>query len=229
MKTPVNKTNNKPKTLPKKGLHPAICNQLIDLGTQPSRDYDPKRRIMIGFEILDSELEMDNEDGTTRIQHHIRSIKKPFNLYGGQAWGKKGNETHLFSLFAEWFGEAPTEQECADLDYEKLIGKPAMLNLTAGEGKNGPYVSIGNVLNGDNVDVSGKLEDTLYFSLEDIIEGNTPEDALRLADERLEDMASWIADMIKESLEYVELVDAQGAGATDHPETPDGDSSDLPF
>lgn len=226
MKQPNTKKVKTERQLPEAGLQPVVCHQVIDLGTQTPKnpEYKAKRKLMLGFELLNSDITFKRDDEEVTA-HHVLSVKCAWNMYGGAEWGLKGQSTALFKYMSGWLGKKPSEEDAEGFDYEGLIGKTCQAQIVHDETPRGTYANIQSLIKDDNVDPSGALEPTVVFSLDDLTSGKSPEDALKAVDTALDTLTPWIADLIKESVEYQTLVDVQGEGSADHPETED----DLPI
>ena len=98
---------------PENGPHAAVCTRVIDLGTQQSGQYDPKRRMMVTWELEDR---MDDGRPFIVNKWYTPSLHKRANL-------RRDIEA--------WRG-APLADD-AEFDVSKLAGQPVLLSTVVND------------------------------------------------------------------------------------------------
>jgi hypothetical protein len=107
------------------GMHPAICNLLVDAGMQPgsSRYPQPKHRIYLRFETPDHRI---------TYKHNGQDIEGPLTIgiwYVASMNAKSILRKHLEG----WMCRRFTDKEAAAFDVESVLGKPCTLMVTETE------------------------------------------------------------------------------------------------
>lgn len=144
------------------GNHVAICNAVIDLGMQPgSAMYPaPKRQVYVRFELPDERTEY-KKDGET--------IEGPMSI--GTTMTASMNEKATLRKFIEsWFGKKfPNDDQAADCDLSKVLGKRCLLNVAHKEKGGKTYANIvtATPIPKGMPATSTQTNESLYYSLDD--------------------------------------------------------------
>lgn len=117
------------------GAHPAILIQLVDLGTQESvhnGETKQLRKLRMVFELHSDEAVTD--DNKPMI------VGRDFTLSSHE-------KANLRKFIEGWRGQAFTEEEAAEFDYEVMLDKPCILNITHDKAQNGKvYANINSAM-----------------------------------------------------------------------------------
>lgn len=158
------------------GTHHGICYRIWDLGTQDGGRFDPRRQILIAWELPDQRIEVDGKDLpkslSRRFTHslHPKSALRPF--------------------LEMWRGRAFTEEEAQGFDLENLVGVNCMLQVMHKTSNGKTFANISAALplmkGFERLQPENK---TLCWSLEDRtdIPSETPDWVRKL----IEDSAEW--------------------------------------
>jgi hypothetical protein len=189
------------------GRYDAVCFQVVDLGTQVGEWQGKKiksRKCLIGFEIPSEMMEFEDEHGQQQIMPRVISRQLTISL------SPKGN---MRPLLESWRGKSFSIEEEMAFDISKLLKKTCELQIinktskTTGE----QYNFIQNMLTPrDGVKTVEPLTPIVYFSFEDNME--------------IPSMPDWIRDIIRNSLEYIDM-----NSAPDPNEPPPIGDDDIPF
>lgn len=187
------------------GTHVAVCNMLVDLGMQFNERYgNSSRKVMIGWEIPDEEIEINGEK-------HGRSINKRYTV-------SLNEKAKLRQDLASWRGRDFTAEELAAFDLRDIVGTSCLINIIHKEGTNGKiYANIAGIM---------KLPKTMpkVMPSEPPIVFDLDTDPL----DRIDDLPKFIADAIKSSPTYEERAYAEIKPPVEDTLGED-DESDLPF
>lgn len=117
------------------GMHVARCVRIVDCGTHLDEKWNKKKRVgWIHFELPSALMEPDD-----------KGVRRPFMV--GKRYTLSHNEKALLRIDLEsWFGKQFNTAEldkAGGFDLEKLLGRPALLNLIHSE--DGKYVNIKSV------------------------------------------------------------------------------------
>lgn len=120
---------------PKAGQHEVMLVQVIDLGTQPSKDpqYEPSRQLEFMFEVMDEKAEFDNKDWTKE--------EKPFWLwmYASPYISYKLDKiTNYHKLIRNLAGTDLTHEEAKNFNFDDYLGKIYTATVVA----NGDFMNI---------------------------------------------------------------------------------------
>lgn len=195
------------------GTHLAFCVWLIDLGVQYNETFkNSSRKVMLGWEIPDEQI--DTEDGTknrTITMRYTASLNENSNLRRD---------------LSAWRGRDFTEDELEEFNLRNIVGKPCLLNIIH-KTKNGKtYANIQSVaavpkIMKDAVQAATRTAETIVFDLDE----STVEE--------VDQLPTWIAEVVKKSLTYKEKLDLmyqeQLAPVTGKNLTELEDDGDLPF
>ena len=113
---PVAKESGGDFPLPPAGNHSARCFGVVDVGTQISPMYGPNHKVMLMFELPDLLVTISGEDQPT-------IITKEYTL----SLSGKANLRHDLE---SWRGVEFTAKELEGFEVSKVVGAPALLNLT---------------------------------------------------------------------------------------------------
>lgn len=106
------------------GMFQAICYGIVDLGTQPGGQYEPKRKVCFLWEIP-SERIMFERDGVKKDLPRGLSAQYTLSL------SSKGL---LRPMLESWRGRAFTPEELAGFDLKAVLGANCFLNVVHAEG-----------------------------------------------------------------------------------------------
>ena len=124
------------RALPEEGLTKAICYQVLYIGHHDSTyngKTTQKPKIKFAFELPDQTHVFKEENGE---QPFMVSVEH--NLYLDE-------KSNLHKFVKQWDPKMKLEKG-TDVDFEKLLGKPAMINVVHNTAKNGnTYANIGSV------------------------------------------------------------------------------------
>lgn len=138
------------------GSFPAILTQLVDLGTQEGT-YEGKptyrRKVRLTFELHGEEVAM--EDGKPMV------IGRDFTL--------SSHENAALREFIEgWRGKKFTDEEAEGFDYQLMIGKPCLLNVTHTETQGKKYANINAAMRlPSGMTAPTQVNPSIYFYLEE--------------------------------------------------------------
>lgn len=110
------------------GMHHAVCYGIVDLGTQPGGQYEPKRKVCFLWEIPSERIQFER-DGVKKDLPRGMSSQYTLSL------SAKGL---LRPMLESWRGRAFTEDELKGFDLKTILGANCFLNVVhvAGTGKN---------------------------------------------------------------------------------------------
>lgn len=183
------------------GTHPAICVEVIDLGTQPQtfqgQPKAPARMVRFAWQLI----------------HETQSDGRPFTIGNDYAFsmGKKAN---FRKMLESWIPKSVMDAAggVENFDIKDLINKGCLVTIahrTSGTGNE--YANVTGVTSlAKGMQKPTPVADPLYFSLE--------RDEYNKADfDRLPD---WLRDKVKASPEWAELQapkpTRQNGGMSDH-------------
>lgn len=107
------------------GTYVARLVQVIDLGTQPSKKYDPSSQVLLGWEIPD----IKEDDGRPVI--HFQRYANYFSA-----------KSNLRKLVVGWRGRDFTSDEIKTWSAASMLGKECLLNLAETEKGDKVYVDV---------------------------------------------------------------------------------------
>lgn len=116
------------------GTHIAICNLVVDIGIQPGSGMypNPKRQVVIRFEIPSEQIEFEKE-GKKQVGPAV--ISKTYTA----SMNEKAN---LRKDLEGWRGKSFTDEEAEKFDVASVLGKPCMLSITHVEKGDKTYANI---------------------------------------------------------------------------------------
>lgn len=109
-----------PKTerkLPPAGTHVARLISIVDIGTQPGGQFDPKRTVRFSWELC-NELDTFGDDDKERPY----VISKNYTL-------SLGERANLRKDLESWKGKPLTDEEQRGFDETKIVGRPCMVTI----------------------------------------------------------------------------------------------------
>lgn len=113
------------------GTFPAVCVQIIDIGTQHSEYYKTsKHKILLGWELCGDERQDNGE---------------PFLIWKRYTMSLHENATLRAHLQA-WRGKAFDETELAGFDVSKILGVPCLVNVAHQESNGKTYANVEAVM-----------------------------------------------------------------------------------
>lgn len=114
------------------GMHPAVCDMMVDLGLQEQKSQlygdSIKHQVYIRWQVPGERLEYE-KDGVT--------VEGPMTI-GGYYTLSLSEKANLRKILQGWRGQEFTKEEAAAFDIAKVLGKPCTLNVlhkTGGDGK----------------------------------------------------------------------------------------------
>lgn len=193
------------------GTYLAVCNMLVDLGMQVNKTYNNQsRKVLVGWEIPEETIDIDG-------QPHSRTIRKQYTA----SLNEKAN---LRKDLAAWRGRDFKQEELAAFDLRNIVGTSCMVNIIHTENNGRTYANISAIMALPRGMQKGRLsEQALVFDL----------DTATLDD--VDDLPTWLGDIIKKSTTYQEMLASDNEMLADDnvqppvfEELPD-DEGDLPF
>jgi hypothetical protein len=171
------------------GVHHAVCYAVIDIGTQPAfGSFPARRKVMIIWELPDERFEIIKDGSSMSV---ARAINKEYTL----STDKKSN---LRKDLIAWRGRDFTEDEAAEFDVAKLIGANCQLSVVHKPSADGSkiYANVGSIMPlAKGAKKLAPENPTLVYDLPTEPPVEFPAG-----------MPEWIQNKIKNSEEYVDLV-----------------------
>jgi hypothetical protein len=181
------------------GTHAAVCYGVVDLGTQVSEQYGPKRKVALLWEIPEERIEVKGKNLP-------RGISKRYTA-------SLNEKSTLRKDLEGWRGRSFTGPELAGFDLANVLGKACFVNVIHKNTVRGVFADVGAVMPLPKGMPSKTPESTLInFSITDAIE------AARKSGKQVEfpdHLPQWLADVCSKSEEYVNFVN--GAPTTPPP------------
>lgn len=177
------------------GMHHAVCYGVVDLGTQPGGQFDPKRKVAILWEVPKERITIER-DGAKRDLP--RGISAMFTL----SLATKGK---LRPMLESWRGRSFTDEELNGFDLKRVLGANCFLNVVHAKG-NGPnagktFANIASVNPLPKGMAAVKAENpAVYFSIDDC------GDKIAIP----ESMPDWLKKKIMDSEEWIRAQQADG-------------------
>lgn len=144
------------------GMHHAVCYGIIDLGTQPGGQFDPKRKVAFLWEVPGERIELTVEGVKKNLPRGVSAI---YTL----SLASKGL---LRPMLESWRGKPFTTEELAGFDLHTVLGANCLLNVVhkQGTGKNAgkTYANVQGV--NPLMKGTAKLKPenpTVFFSIDD--------------------------------------------------------------
>lgn len=176
----------------------AICCEVIDLGLQENKTYDKVQpKVLIGWELPELQVEINGE-------------MKP-RIFTKQYTNSLNDKATLRKDLVAWRGKQFTEEELKGFDVSKLLGVPCLLQIVHSKSGDRTYANLGGITKlPKGMPQPTPQTDKIRFDID--------ESPLSMID----DMPSWIQDIIKESIEY-----KKRTGSFE--ELDDDEGGELPF
>lgn len=109
------------------GVYAGVCVSVIDVGIQAGGKFKDANKVVIGFELPDAPA---RDDGQPTVIYVNRTL----------SMNKKGN---LRKDIEGMFGKAfPSDEAASDFDLDKLLGRPALVNVNNVERNGKVYANI---------------------------------------------------------------------------------------
>jgi hypothetical protein len=167
------------------GVHHAVCQSIIDLGTQEpfNKSFEPQRKVMFTWELPH---EVKNFDGVNKPLTISRELSVSLN-----------KKSSLRKMLDSWRGRPFTEGELKNgFDLSKLIGSNCQLNVVHVTGKadtSKVYANIEGVIPlGKGVASIAPFTAPLYWDLPEDGNANVPSQ-----------VPTWIASKVYKSREFL--------------------------
>lgn len=113
------------------GMHPAICDMMVDLGLQEQKSQlygdSIKHQVYIRWQVPGERLEYE-KDG--------QKIEGPMSI-GAYYTLSLGEKANLRKILQGWRGLEFTKEEAENFDISKVLGKPCTLNVIHKTGNDG--------------------------------------------------------------------------------------------
>lgn len=176
----------------------AICCEVIDLGLQENKTYDKVQpKVLIGWELPELQVEINGE-------------MKP-RIFTKQYTNSLNDKATLRKDLVAWRGKQFTEEELKGFDVSKLLGVPCLLQIVHTKSGDRTYANLGGITKlPKGMPQPTPQTDKIRFDID--------ESPLSM----IEELPSWIQDIIKESIEY-----KKRTGSFE--ELDDDEGGELPF
>lgn len=120
------------------GIHKAVCQGVIDLGTQYSEKFEKStHQLMIIFELPEHRKPVVGMDG--KVRNLPRVVSKKFNL-------SLHDKSTLAKYLQSWRGKRFTPEEEQGFPLDTLLGENCMLQMMHAERDGRTYATISAVL-----------------------------------------------------------------------------------
>jgi hypothetical protein len=144
------------------GLHHSVCYGVVDIGTQPGGQYEPKRQIAVLWEVPSVRIDIERDGKKVNLPRGIMAI---YTL-------SLGVKSKLRPMLESWRGRPFTEEELNGFDLQALVGANCFLNVVhkAGTGANAgrTFANVASVNPLPKGIAKLKPENpTIYFALDD--------------------------------------------------------------
>lgn len=176
--------------LPPAGVFPAVCVQVIDLGTQRNEydgDITNVRQVRLGWELT-------GEDKLGSGASHLMNDGNPFLVT--EIYTLSLNEqANLRAILEGWRGVTFTDDELKGFDIAKLLGKPCLLDIEHKAKRNGGTKSkVKSAKRWPSGQPTPAFKNsTVMFSLNEF------------SQPVFESLSQWVRDKIASSPEYAKL------------------------
>lgn len=200
------------------GLHHSVCYGVVDLGTQPGGQYDPRRQVAILWELPSVRIDIERDGKKVNLPRGIMAI---YTL-------SLAVKSKMRPMLESWRGRPFTEEELSGFDLKALIGANCFLNVVhkAGTGANvgRTFANVASVNPLPKGMQKLKPENpVIYFSLDDCCETISVPPA----------MSEWLKAKILQSEEVQREARSRGelehASHTQAPASEENLDEDVPF
>lgn len=164
------------------GTHLGVCYLLVDLGVQYNEVFkNSSRKVLLGWEIPGETIE--TEEGTKN-----RTISNRYTA-------SLNESSNLRRDLSAWRGRDFTEEELEEFNLRNIVGKSCLLNIIH-KTKNGKtFANIQSIMAlPKGMQKAKATEQEIVFDLDE----STVEE--------VEKLPKWIADTVKKSLTYQEML-----------------------
>lgn len=195
------------------GTHLGVCSMLIDLGLQYSEMYKKSsRKVLIGWELPDETIDIDGE-----MKPRVLSKRYTANL---------SEKSNLRKDLASWRGRDFTPEELKAFDLKNIVGASCLITVIHSKNGEKTYANIQSIVKLPKGMPKGALsEPPVIFDLDS--------DPL----EKVDELPSWIQEIIKKSESYQERITPPVTVADNQPvldgntfkELADNAGGELPF
>lgn len=195
------------------GTHLGVCSMLIDLGLQYSEMYKKSsRKVLIGWELPDETIEIDGE-----MKPRVLSKRYTANL---------SEKSNLRKDLASWRGRDFTPEELKAFDLKNIVGASCLITVIHSKNGEKTYANIQSIVKLPKGMPKGTLsEPPVIFDLDS--------DPV----EKVDELPSWIQEIIKKSESYQERITPPVTAADNQPvldgntfkELADNAGGELPF
>jgi hypothetical protein len=136
---PLNVRNRRTKEFRRvpEGVHPAICNMVVDCGVQPGGKYAPRRQVYVRWEIPSQRVEWTDSEGNTR--------EGPMNI-GKFYTASLSEKATLRRDLENWRGRPFTEEELAGFDLFRILGTACQLMVVHTTNGGETYANVSGVM-----------------------------------------------------------------------------------
>ena len=200
------------------GTHHAVCYGVIAVGTQPSAQYQARRKVVICFEIPGERIDINGKSLP-------RGISKRYTL-------SLNEKASLRKDLESWRGKPFSNQELAGFDVSRLIGANCFLTVLHEARAGNTYANVSGI-------------SALPKSIKPVAAENPPsyfnvEEAIQAAKERKakdivwpESLPPWIQKICCESEEYKSFLlgqdDSEPAHLPAEEDLQPAEDTDIPF
>ena len=166
----------------KSGSYLAVCYGIVDLGEQYNEMYgNSSRKVLIMWELPTEKIMYDNKPSS-------RVISKTYT-------NSLSEKAVLRKDLMSWRGEDFTPEELKCYDLTEMLNQPCMLSVVQSTRNGKTYSNVAGVMSIPNgMSAPARTLDEIMFDLD--------RDDLSA----LDDMPSWIAERIKQSVTYKERI-----------------------
>jgi hypothetical protein len=145
------------------GIYQAICYGVVDLGTQPSQKFKPKRTVVFIWELPDERIDIEKEGVKKNLP---RATSKMFTL-------SLSLKSNLRPFLQSWRGKPFTEEEAGGFELKTVLGANCLLNLIHEKKADGKtFANVASITPMTKGMVKKSAENPLlFFSFEDVTAG----------------------------------------------------------
>lgn len=182
MSTVAKSNEKKERKIVSKGIHPATCIWVVDLGKQHNDYLDKDQdKVYLQFEV-DETITIDGEEKPMVIgREYTRSLHEKSNL-------RKDLES--------WRGDTFTEEEEKGFDIKTFLGKPCQLNITHSTKGEKTYANISAIIPvAKNATVEQPKGEVIHFDMD-----------AKDREDTLAKLPTWIQERIKNSITYLQTM-----------------------
>jgi hypothetical protein len=119
------------------GVHPAVCNLVVDCGVQPGGKFKPRHQVYIRWEIPTQRVEWTDKNGDKH--------EGPLTI-GRFYTASLADKATLRRDLENWRGRAFTRQELAGFNLFNILGAPCQLMVVQKPAGNEIYSNVAGVM-----------------------------------------------------------------------------------